>query len=152
MERSGNPVYAAPFVHVELQYAARETMLRNIKLLTVGLVVFSLTGCSSLKEVRSKSKFGPIFKHSGTKRTDSVQWSVQQGVEFKWKGGVKTGIAYRRRDVDEGNGNGDNAVFVNFSFPLWKAPKKPSKLKKRMKKMEKRVAELEALLKEEGQK
>jgi len=121
---------------------------------TFGIVIFgcsllALGGCSRLKEVRSRSKFGPSFKHRGTKRTDSVQWTVQQGVEFKWKGGVKTGITYRRRDTDDGNGNNDNSVFVDFSFPLWKAPKKPDRLKKRLKKLEKRVVKLEALLKEE---
>jgi len=99
-----------------------------------------------LKEVRSKSKFGPSFQHSGLNRTDSTRWTAQQGVEFKWSDGLKTGITYRRRDTDDGNGNNDNAVFVDFSFPIWKAEKEPDPLKKRVRKLEKRVKELEALI------
>jgi len=124
-------------------------MTRCVAILMIGCGVFAFSGCSKLKEIRSKSKFGPRYNHRGTKRTDSTQWTVQQGIEFKFKDGSKTGITYRRRDVDDGNGNNDNSVFVDFSFPIWKAPKKRSSQKKRLKKLEKRVAQLEALLKEE---
>ena len=122
--------------------------VRSLLLLAAGVLI-SATGCQlNLKEVRSKTKFGPSFRHKGSNRTDSTRWTVQQGIEFKWSKGVKTGITYRRRDIDDGNGNNDNSVFVNFSFPIWKVDKKPDPLKKRLKKLEKRVAELEALLKE----
>jgi len=115
-------------------------------ILAAGLLVAG-TGCQmKLKEVRSESKFGPSFQHRGSDRTDSTRWTVQQGVEFKWSDGFKTGIAYRRRDTDDGNGNNDNAVFVDFSFPIWKAKQEPDPLKKRVKKLEKRVEELEALI------
>jgi hypothetical protein len=127
-------------------------MKRRIVMLLLAFSLASVSACSKLKEVRSESKFGPRFNHRGTKRTDSTQWTVQQGVEFKFKDGFKTGITYRRRDVDDGNGNNDNSVFVDFSFPIWKAKKKPSANKKRIKKLEKRIAKLEAILTEEGEK
>lgn len=129
--------------------------MQSRRLLLVGSLMLSLlAGCQAmkLKEVRSKTKFGPSFRHKGSKRTDSVQWTVQQGVEFKWKKGVKTGITYRRRDTDAGNGNNANSVFIDFSFPVWKAKKKPDPMKKKIKKLEKRVAELEALLGASGDK
>ena len=105
-----------------------------------------------LKEIRSKSKVGIQFQHRGSNRTDSDRWTAQQGIEFKWSKGVKTGFTYRRRDVDDGNGNNDNAIFFDVSFPIWKAKKKPDPLKKKVKKLEKRVKELEALLAELGEK
>ena len=114
---------------------------------TGALILILLSGCElKLKQIRSETKFGPSFRHKGADRTDSTRWTVQQGIEFRWNKGVKTGITYRRRDTDDGNGNNDNAVFIDFSFPIWKAKKKPDPLKKRLKKLERRVAELEALL------
>ena len=114
---------------------------------TGALMLMLLSGCApKLKEVRSKTKFGPDFRHRGSGRTDSTRWTVQQGIEFKWNKGVRTGITYRRRDTDDGNGNNDNGVFINFSFPIWKAKKKPDPLKKRVKKLERQVAELQTLL------
>ncbi len=120
-----------------------------LKVVAVSMVMLSLSlGCQAkLKEVRSKTKFGPTYKHKASNRTDSARWTVQQGIELKWNKGVKTGITYRRRDVDAGNGDNDNTVFVDFSFPIWKAKKKPSKMKKRVKKLERRIEQLEALLK-----
>ncbi len=121
-------------------------------LLTGALSLMVMAGCQqNLKEIRSKTKFGPSFKHKGSKGTDSTRWTVQQGVEFKWKKGVKTGITYRRRDTDDGNGDNSNAVFIDFSFPLWKAEKKPDPMKKRIKKLERRLAELESQLNTVGE-
>ena len=122
--------------------------MRMRRMLPTGaLMLMLLSSCApKLKEVRSKTKFGPGFRHRGSDRSDNTRWTVQQGIEFKWNKGVKTGITYRRRDTDDGNGNNENAVFINFSFPIWKAKKKPDPMKKRVKKLERRVAELEALL------
>ncbi len=121
-------------------------------LLMGGLLWAPATGCRpKLKEVRSKMKFGPSFRHKGSNRTDSVRWAAQQGLEFKWNKGIKTGISYQRRDTDNGNGNNDNTLYFDVSFPIWKAKKKPDKLKKRVKKLEKHVAELEALLRQTGE-
>ena len=75
----------------------------------VSLIVMSSGGCM-LKEVRAKTKFGPEFRHSGTKNTNRVRYSVQQGMDFKWTNGTSTGITYRRRDDDDGGGNNDNGV------------------------------------------
>lgn len=108
-------------------------------------VVSLLSGCA-LQEVRSKSKVGPEFRHSGSSGTDSERWTVQQGVEFKWDGGINTGVTYRRRDVNDGNGDDDNGVWFEFSFPLWKAPKEPDALAQRMETLEQRLAELEKQL------
>ena len=116
------------------------------------------TGCG-LKEIRGKTKFGPSFRHKASDRSDSVRWTVQQRIGFKWDKGIRTGLTYRRRDTDDGNGNNDNVVFFDVSYPLWKAGKKPDsskqpwkkRMKKKMKKLEKRVAELEALLEQSGE-
>jgi len=113
-----------------------------IVLLLLGGAVLPCAGCG-LKEIRSKSKVGAVFKHKGLDRTSSTQWSAQQGLAFTWQHGIKTGISYRRRDIDDGNGNNDNAVFVDVSFPIWKKAKKPSKTKKRLKKLKKRLAAVE---------
>jgi len=102
-----------------------------------------VSGCS-LQEVRSKSKFGPEFRHSGTKNTDKARWSAQQGVELKWEKGITTGLTYRRRDDNDGGGNNDNGVWFDFSFPLWKAKKKPDTQTKRIEMLEKRLAALQA--------
>ena len=113
------------------------------------VLALALPGCA-LKEVRSNTRFGPSFRHKASNRTDSVRWMVQQGIQLRWKNGIRTGISYRRRDTDDGNGDNDNGVFLNVSLPVWKAPKKPDPVKKRMKKLEKRVKELEMLLKQTG--
>jgi len=84
-----------------------------------------MIGCNSpewgLKEVRSKSKMGPEFRHSGTHNTNKERWAAGTGVEFSFNNGVKTGVTYRRRDDNEGDGNNDNGVWWDMSFPLWKA-------------------------------
>ncbi len=118
-------------------------MRRLVILLVSGGLLVSCVGCG-LKQVRSKTKFGASFRHKEKNNTDSTQWTMQQGLSFSWKHGLRTGITYRRRDIDDGNGNSDNAVYVDVSFPVWKKPKKPDKTAKRLKKLEKRLARLEA--------
>lgn len=120
--------------------------MRRLVVVIVGSGLLVGSGGCGLKQVRSKTKFGASYRHKGSNRTDSTQWSVQQGLSFKWKHGLRTGISYRRRDIDDGNGNSDNAVYLDVSFPIWKKPKKPSKTAKRLKKLEKRLARLEAEL------
>ena len=119
-------------------------------LLLCGVSVTLSSGCA-LKEIRSETKFGPSFRHKGSDRTNSVRWTAQQGLEFKWDKGVDTGISFRRRDTDDGNGDNDNTLYLDFSFPIWKAEKKSKSLNKRLKKLEKRVAELETLLRQSGE-
>ncbi len=105
-------------------------------------------GCG-LKEIRSKTKFGPEFRHKGSNSTNSVRWTAQQGFDFKWKKGWSTGITYRRRDTDNGNGDNDNGVWLDFSFPIWKAPKKKDKDSKKtseyISELEQRITLLESM-------
>ena len=104
----------------------------------------------TLTEDRSKSKSGTEYRHDGSDRTSSVRWSVQQGVEFAWldanKNKITSGVTYRRRDTAEGDGDNDNGVWLEFSFPLWKAPKKPDRTASQIEALERRVADLEARL------
>ncbi len=94
--------------------------------LAFGLILGFLPGCT-LVEIRSKSKVGPEFRHRGLDRTNSVRWYAQQGFEFVWQdernNKITTGMTYRRRDVDNGSSDNDNAVWLDFSFPIWKAAK-----------------------------
>ena len=113
-------------------------------------MMLALAGCQlELREVRGKTKFGPAFRHKGSNRTDRVRWTAQQGIQFKWKKGINTTVTYRRRDVDDGTGSNDNAVFFSISYPLWEAKKASRSDKKRIKRLEKRLKRLEALKKEE---
>lgn len=114
----------------------------NYRLIVAVLVVSVLPGCA-LKEIRSKSKIGPEFRHRGSNSTNSVRWTVQQGFDFKWDEGVSTGITYRRRDTDGGSGDNDNGVWIDFSFPIWKAPKKEHATAARVEELERRLAQLE---------
>jgi len=115
-----------------------------LSLIGVALLV-ACSGCK-LEEVRGSTKFGPSFQHRGSNRTNSTRWTVQQGLDFKWEDGINTGVTYRRRDTDDGNGNNDNAVFFDVSYPIWEAPKKPSKTKKKLKDLKERIETLEAEL------
>jgi len=114
----------------------------TLLLLSVGLE----SGCA-LQEVRSKTTAGPEWRHKGSDSTNDVRWSVQQGFEFKWDKGIGTGIAYRRRDVDDGAGDNDNGVWLDFSFPIWKAKKTEVKAEQ-IRELNERIAQLEAKLAE----
>lgn len=122
-------------------------MQRWAVLILVAVVAALGAGCQ-LREIRSRSKVGPQFRHRGSNRTNSVRWAAQQGFDFKWKNGITTGVTYQRRDTDNGNGNNDNGILFRVSFPIWKAKKKPDPLQKRIAKLEERLAELEAMVKE----
>ena len=113
-----------------------------------GLLVCLATGCA-LQEVRSKTKAGPEFRYTSSSRTNEDRWTVEQGFEFKWDHGITTGVTYRRRDVDQGDADHDDGVWVDFSFPIWQAPKKPDLTARRVDVLEKRLAELEHRLSEQ---
>ncbi len=119
--------------------------------LVLGLLLAFLPGCTLL-EIRSKSKAGPEFRHRGSDRTDSIRWYAQQGFEFVWQDDhnnkITTGITYRRRDGDNGNGDNDNGVWLDFSFPVWKAEKNADRAARRFELLERRI---EALESERGQ-
>lgn len=116
--------------------------MKEMLLIVLSLMVTLASGCA-LKEVRSKTKFGPEFRHKGSNRTNEVRWYAQQGFDFKWEKGITTGVTYRRRDVDGGSGDNDNGVWIDFSFPIWKAPKKADALALRVVELERRLARLE---------
>ena len=120
-------------------------MLR--KVLAFSLILAFLPGCT-LSEVRSKSKFGPEFRHRGFDRTNSTRWLAQQGFEFVWHdeqdNKITTGITYRRRDADNGNSDRDNGVWFDFSFPVWKAEEHVDPTKRRIELLEQRIEALEA--------
>jgi len=118
-------------------------------ILALGLVAVFLPGCT-LTEIRSKSKAGPEFRHRGSDRTDSIRWYAQQGFEFVWRDDrnnkITTGITYRRRDVDNGNSDNDNGVWLDFSFPIWKAERNTDHASRRIELLERRFAALETML------
>ena len=116
-------------------------------LLFLCLSAVTSAGCN-LQEVRSKTRVGPEYRHSGSSRTDSTRWTAQEGVDFKWDNDVTTGLTYRRRDVNDGNGDGEDGVWFDVSVPVWKAEKKPDATAKRLAELEHRVAQLEKSLAE----
>ena len=107
------------------------------------LLLTLLSGCA-LHEIRSKTKVGPEFIHSGSDNTNSERWTVEQGLEFRWDKGITTGVTYRRRDVDDGNGNNENRVLLEFSFPLWRAESQQTTLARRVQRLQNRLDTLEA--------
>ncbi len=111
-------------------------------LMACGVLLLLGSGCT-LKEIRSKTKAGPEFRHSGSSNTNSDRWAIEQGVEFKWDNGVNTGLTYRRRDIDDGNGDNENRVMFDISFPLWKAKPRQTQLARRVKLLEEQLAKLE---------
>lgn len=115
------------------------SLMRLKGLSTCGVVLLLVSGCA-LQEVRSKTKFGPEFRHSGSNNTNNERWTVEQGFDFKWDRGITTGIAYRRRDINDGNGDNENRVMFEFSFPLWKAESKDRQLARRVERLEQQLA------------
>ncbi|MBN2446692.1 MAG: hypothetical protein JXO22_08200 [Phycisphaerae bacterium] len=101
-------------------------------------------GCATVQEVRGKFKAGPEFQHAGNSSEDSVRYKFQPGVEVKWSNGVTTGVSYRRRDIDEGNGNKDQTVYFDLSFPIWKAKPKEDRLTARIEQLEKALEAINA--------
>lgn len=115
------------------------------KLIVCIILPALLMGGCQLKEIRSKTKFGPEFRHKGSNSTNAIRWTVQQGFDFKWKQGISTGITYRRRDVSSGSGDNDNGVWLDFSFPIWVAKKKNKESTEYIQELETRIAKLEAM-------
>jgi len=125
-------------------------ILNSYSSIMIGVLLLSLAGCT-LQEIRSKSKFGPEYRYKGSSRTDSVRWYAQQGVEFKWDKDIVTAVTYRRRDEDNGNGDHDNAVWFELSFPIWQAKKPPDQTARQIEVLEMRLAQLEAQSKDGAQ-
>ena len=117
--------------------------MKRIHAVILSVLIGLAGGCSwQLQEVRGKTKFGPEFRD--ILKTSSVRWtSIQQGFEMKWDNGWKTGLTYRRRDVDQGRGGNDNGVWFDFSYPLWQRPKKPDTTARRIESLERQLAKLQ---------
>jgi hypothetical protein len=116
-----------------------------------GAIILALPGCG-LQEIRNRTAFGPEYQHKGTSSTNEVRWAIEQGIQLKWQKDVTTGVTYRRRDIDDGNGDNENRVMFDVSFPLWKAKdKKEETLARRVEQLERRLAALEASMNEEVQ-
>ncbi len=106
--------------------------------------LFFVAGCSwRLKEVTNRWKFGVEARHQRANDTDDERYSEETGFDFKWANDWKTGISYRRRDSDEGNGDGEDGVWIDFAFPVWKARPKPDANAQRIAELEQRLAQLE---------
>jgi len=108
-----------------------------------GVILLAWSSGCALQEVRSEHTVGTEWRHSGTTSTSEERYSIEQGFDFKWDKGISTGISYRRRDIDNGSGDSDNGLFVDFSFPIWKRKKVEAKTE-RIEALERRLAELEA--------
>ncbi len=116
-----------------------------ILLATGGLLLATGSGCK-LQEVRNKWKFGSEWQHKGSSRTDQVRYSEEPNLDFKFDNGWTTGVTYRRRDTDDDSGDGENGLWVDFSYPLWKAAKKPEGSAEQIRELQDRIAQLEAKL------
>ncbi len=125
--------------------------MRSNAFLPIAASVVLACGCApKLKEIRSKSESGVEWRHSGTNRHDEERYSVSQGIEFKWDKGITTGVKYRRRDVNDGGGDGENGVWFDFGIPIWQAKENEGTSSAQVASLEARVAELERLLAEKG--
>ncbi len=110
-----------------------------------GVVLFYLTSGCALEELRSKNNFGVEWRHIASRTQDDERYTIQPGLEFKWDKGVTTGIAFRSRPTNEGQGTDDNGIFTEISFPLWKRPKPEVKTAEHIRELEDRIRELEAV-------
>ena len=89
--------------------------VRSLILVLLGLIA---CGCR-LTEIGSKHKLGVEYRRSGANDHEAQRYTVQQGLVFKWDDGSDTTITYRRRDVSDGAG--DDGVWIEYSYPIWKA-------------------------------
>jgi len=67
------------------------------------------------------------------------------------KKGITTGITYRRRDVDDGNGNNENRMTLEFGFPPRKAESKATKPARRVELHEQTLAAPEPTQQQESE-
>lgn len=117
--------------------------MKRIAVVFSVLVFAALDGGCTLQEVRGKTKGGTEWRHSGSRNDNDERYSFEHGFEFKWDNGWSTGISGRRRDINDGTGDNDTGVWLDVSYPIWKAPKKASAEQRRIAELEKRLAMLE---------
>lgn len=120
-------------------------MKQKISWLLIGTAML-FSGCA-LKEIRSSTKTGPAFKHSGKNRTNSTRWYAIQGYDFKMSNSSSVGVTFRRRDTAEGSGNNDSGVLFDYACPIWKKTdkntKKSRKNSERLQRIDERLTKLE---------
>ncbi len=129
-----------------LRRCPNQRTLIHIRVSVLLLAITCLNPGCTLRELRSKTKTGIEFRHSGSRRTDRQRFTVQQGLEFRWDNGVSTAVSYRRRDDDDGPGDRDDGVFFDIGIPIWKAASSVSRANERIQTLEGRIAALEELL------
>ncbi|MCO6438675.1 MAG: hypothetical protein J5J06_16400 [Phycisphaerae bacterium] len=114
---------------------------RHSAILVLGLLVMFSSGCA-LKEVRGRSSFGPEYRNHSQAQTNDIRFEAKQGIEFRWDKGITTGVSYRRRDIDDGNGDNENLILFEIGYPIWSAPKSEDKLAQRVAELERQLAEM----------
>lgn len=87
------------------------------KIAALIIISLTLTGCSSLTEIRHKNSIGQEFRESSDRN------SIQEGLEFSFENGIKTGVSYRYRFTDNDDDQAEHGVWLEFSYPLWKKKK-----------------------------
>jgi hypothetical protein len=114
------------------------------------VVLLGTCGCDvTLNEVRSKWKTGPEWRRRSNGNSE-VRWTAQTGLEGSFSNGHKVGVTYRSRNVSDSDNfaQRDDGVWVEYSFPLWRAEKKKGfgndDLIRRLDELEAEVAELRA--------
>jgi hypothetical protein len=93
-----------------------------------------------VKKTYAKTKFGPECRENAD-GDSSTRWTAQMGLWTEMDNSHKVGVTYRRRDVDGGGGGHDNAFWLEWEIPIWKAPERSATAQIRM---EERLALLEA--------
>jgi hypothetical protein len=88
-----------------------------LKTITLIITTILLSSCSSLTEIRHKNSIGQEF------RENSDRYSLQEGIEFSFENGIKTGVSYRHRFTDNDEDTAENGVWLELSYPLWKKKK-----------------------------
>jgi len=117
--------------------------MKEIERFVCGIVLLPHFGGCAVEEVRYKNKLGAEWRHTGSNSREDERYTLEPGFDLKWDKGVSTGVSYRRRDVNDGNGDHDDGLFVDFSFPIWKR-KKPDAQAERIEALERGLAELQA--------
>ncbi len=109
----------------------------------LSICALMLTSGCQLTEIRGSSETGVEYRHSGNSNTNADRYSYEQSIDFKWDNDITTSATYRRRDTDDGNGDNDNGMWFQISYPIWKRPEQPDPNIRKIAQLERRIAELE---------
>ena len=92
-------------------------MTRSFLVLVVSVFMLTTLGCTPLVDVRANFQTGNEWRDSGGK--SDTRYSLQPGLVGEFENGHALGVSYRRRDVSNGDGAGEDAVFLSYSIPVW---------------------------------